>query len=101
MDATVAVSEGGVNQLVQDLLASAHFSKSDSATWDPFTVAYSVNASVSGGTVELIDTPVQLIRVYDFNVSVSVSVSLSFDLNNILPQICIPPVQICIPTPLG
>lgn len=101
MDATVAVSESGVNQLVQDLLASAHFSKSDSASWGPFTVGYSVNASVSGGTVELIDTPVQLIRVHDFNVSVSVSVSLSFDLNNILPQICIPPVQICIPTPFG
>ena len=101
MDATVAVSESGVNQLVQDLLASAHFSKSDSASWGPFTVGYSVSASVSGGTVELVDTPVQLIRVHDFNVSASAGVSLAFDLNNILPQICIPPVQVCISTPFG
>lgn len=99
MDATIAVSQGGVNQLVQDLLSSAHVSKSASATFGPFTVGYSVSASVSGGTVELVDTPIQVIRVHDFNVSASAGVSLSFDLNNILPEICIPPVQVCVDIP--
>lgn len=99
MDATIAVSQGGVNQLVQDLLGSAHFTKSDSGSWGPFTASYSVTASVSGGTVELVDTPIQLIRVHDFNVSASASVSVGFDLGNILPQICIPPVQMCVDIP--
>jgi hypothetical protein len=101
MDATIAVSEAGVNQLLQDELAGANISKSASASWGPFTVAYSVTIAISGGTVELIDSPVQLVRVHDLAITGSAGVSASFDLNNILPQICIPPVQICIPTPFG
>jgi hypothetical protein len=99
MDATVAVSEAGVNQLVQDLLSSANASKSGSATFGPFTAGYSVSASVSGGTVELVDSPVQVIRIHDLNVSASVSVNVGFDLGNILPTICIPPFQVCVDIP--
>jgi hypothetical protein len=99
MDATIAVSQSGVNKLVQDLLSAAHYSKSASASWGPFTVGYSVSASVSGGTVELVDSPIQLIRVHDFNISASAGVHIGFDLGNILPQICIPPVQVCVDIP--
>src|SRR5271168_5298331 len=99
MDATVAVSQGGVNQLVQDLLSSAHASKSGSGSWGPFTASYSVSASLSGGTVELVDSPIQLVRIHDLLASVSASVSIGFDLGNILPQICIPPVQVCVDLP--
>ena len=98
-DATVAISEGGTNKLLQDALSLAHASKSDSGTWGPFTVGYSVSVGASGGTIELVDTPIQVIRLHDVLVSGSVSASFDFDLGNILPQICIPPVQVCVHIP--
>jgi hypothetical protein len=101
MDATVAVSEGGVNKLVQELLASAVYSKSASGSWGPFTVGYSVYAAVSGGTVELVDAPIEIVRLHDFLISASVGVAFKFDLGNILPEICIPPVKVCVWTPWG
>ena len=98
-DATIAISEGGTNKLLQDALSLAHASKSDSDSFRPFTVGYSVSVAVSGGTVELVDTPVEVIRLHDVNVIGSVGVSFDFDLGNILPQICIPPVQVCVHIP--
>lgn len=98
-DATVAISEGGTNKLLQDALSLAHANKSGSGSWGPFTVAYSVSVGVSGGTIELIDVPIQVIRLHDVLVSGSVAVSFDFNLGNILPQICIPPVQVCVDIP--
>lgn len=98
-DATIAISEGGANKLMQDALSLAHASKSDSGNWGPFTVGYSVSVGASGGTIELVDTPVEVIRLHDVLVSGSVGVSFDFDLGNILPQICIPPVKICVHIP--
>jgi hypothetical protein len=98
-DAAIAISEGGTNKLMQDALSLAHASKADSGTWGPFTVGYSVSVAASGGTVELVDSPVEVIRLHDINVTGSVGVSFDFDLGNILPQICIPPVRLCVHIP--
>jgi hypothetical protein len=100
-DATVAISEGGTNKLLQDALSLANASDSDAGTWGPFTVGYSVSVGASGGTIELVDAPIQLIRLHDVLVSGSVGVRFDFNLGNILREICIPPVQVCVPTPFG
>jgi hypothetical protein len=99
-DATIAISEGGANKLMQDALTLAHLSKSDSGTWGPFTVGYSVSIAASGGTIELVDNPVEVIRLHDLDIKGSVGVSFDFDLANILPQVCIPPVQVCVNLPI-
>jgi hypothetical protein len=100
MDATVAVSESGANQLLQKLLATESISKTDSASWGPFTVGYSVNVALSGGTIELIDAPANIVRVHNLNISGNVGAFFSFDLGAILPTICIPPFQVCIDIPV-
>jgi hypothetical protein len=99
MDATVAVSQSGVNKLIQQLLSSAQVSKSGSGSWGPFSAGYTVSAKVTGGTIELVDAPIQLIRLHDFNVSASAAVHVGFDLGNILPHLCFPPVRICVDIP--
>jgi hypothetical protein len=98
-DATIAISEGGTNKLLQDALSLAHANGSDSGTWGPFTVGYSVSVAASGGTVELVDSPVEVIRLHDVNITGSVGVSFDFNLGNILPRICIPPVRFCVRIP--
>jgi hypothetical protein len=99
MDATVAVSESGANQLMQKLLAGESISKSDSASWGPFSVGYSVNVALSGGTIELIDAPANIVRVHNLNISGNAGVYFSFNLGAILPTICIPPFKVCIDIP--
>lgn len=101
MDATLAVSESGITQLMDDLLSTAHWSKAASGSWGPFNVGYSVYVQLSDGHLELIDTPIQVVRLHDLNLSGSLSASFSFDLGAILPEICIPPIKVCIPTPFG
>lgn len=99
MDATIAVSENGANTLMQKLIALASISKSDSASWGPFTVGYNVNVALSGGTVELVNAPLNIVRLHNINVSGNVGAYFSFDLGNILPTICIPPFQVCVDIP--
>lgn len=98
-DATVAISEGGANKLLQDALSLLAASKSDSGSWGPFTVGYSVSVGASGGTIELVDNPVQVIRLHDVLVSGTVGAYFDFDLGNLLPHICIPPVRVCVHIP--
>jgi hypothetical protein len=99
MDATIAVSESGANQLMQKLLAGESISKSDSASWGPFTVGYNVTVGLSGGTIELIDAPLNIVRVHNLDISGNVGVFITFDLGKILPKICIPPFQVCVDIP--
>ena len=99
MDATLAVSEGGANTLMQRLISLASTSSSSSTTAGPFTVGYSVSVALSGGSVQLLNAPVNRLRVNNVNVSGSVGAFFSFDLNNILPRICIPPFRVCIRIP--
>lgn len=100
MDATIAVSESGANKLMEDPIALATKSASDSGTWGPFTVGYSASVALSGGpgvSVSLIDP--DLLSLHNVNVSGSVGVFFSFDLGAILPTVCIPPVQVCVDIP--
>lgn len=99
MDATIAVSESGANQLMQKLLAGESISKGDSASWGPFTVGYGVNVALSGGTIELIDAPLNIVRLHNLNIAGDVGVTFKFDLGQILPKICIPPFQVCVDIP--
>lgn len=53
MDATVAVSETGVNVVLQKALVLAKGVKSDANTWGPFQVSYAVSIALSGGSATL------------------------------------------------
>src|SRR5579864_2743952 len=99
MDATIAVSESGVNVVLQKAIALAHASKSDSATWGPFQVGYSASVALSGGTASLENAPANKLDLNNVNVAGSVSATFTFDLGLILPTICIPPFQICVDIP--
>lgn len=99
MDATVAVSEAGVNQLMQKLLSTLSASDSGSSSWGPFTVGYSASVALSGGSVSLIDP--DTVHLDSVNVSGSVGVFFDFDLGALvgIDNICIPPFQICVDIP--
>jgi hypothetical protein len=99
MDATIAVSESGANTLMQKYIALASVSKSDSASWGPFTVGYNVNVALSGGTVELVNAPLNIVRLHNINVAGNVGAFFTFDLGAILPTVCIPPFQVCVNIP--
>jgi hypothetical protein len=99
MDATLAISEGGANTLMQKLISLASASASDSGSWGPFTVGYTANVALSGGTVSLLNAPVNRVRLNNVNVSGNVGASFTFDLGAILPQICIPPFRVCVNIP--
>jgi hypothetical protein len=99
-DGTIALSEKGANELMQAYVSKANASQAKNATLGPFTVGYAVSIKATGGTVELVDTPAQLLRIHDLLLSGSAEVNLGVDLNTILPHICLPPIQICFPTVL-
>src|SRR5579864_1110637 len=99
MDATIAISEPGVNVVLQKAIALAHGSKADSATWGPFQVGYSAAVALSGGVATLENAPANKLDLTGLNVAGSVSAHFTFDLGLILPTICIPPFQVCIDIP--
>jgi len=99
MDATIAVSEPGVNVVLHKAIALARGSKSDSASWGPFQVGYSATIALSGGVATLENAPANKIDLQNLNVTGSVSAFFSFDLGRILPKICIPPFQVCVNIP--
>jgi hypothetical protein len=99
MDATIAVSEPGVNIVLQKAIALAHASSSDAATWGPFQVGYSATVALSGGVAVLENAPANKLDLNNVNVAGSVSAFFTFDLGLILPTICIPPFQVCVDIP--
>jgi len=99
MDTTLAVSEPGVNVVLQKALALAHASKSASASWGPFEVGYSASVALSGGTATLQNAPANKLDFQGIHVAGSVSAYFTFDLGKILPTICIPPFQVCVSIP--
>jgi hypothetical protein len=99
MDATLALSEPGANVVLQKAISLAHASKSDSATWGPFEVGYSASVALAGGVATLENAPSNKLDLSGVNVSGSLSAHFSFDLGRILPQICIPPFQVCVDIP--
>lgn len=99
MDATIAISEAGINVLTKKAIALAHASKSDSNSWGPFTVGYSASVTLSGGSASLENAPGNRLHLNNVNVSASLSASFAFDLGKILPKICIPPFRVCVNIP--
>lgn len=99
MDATLAISETGVNVVLDKAIALAKASKSDSGTWGPFFANYSASVALSGGTATLQNAPANRLDLTGVNVSGFVSGSVGFDLGLILPKVCIPPVRLCVKIP--
>jgi len=99
MDATLALSEAGANTLMQRLIGLASTSSSSSGSWGPFSVGYTASVGLSGGTVTLLNAPVNRVRLNNVNISGNVGAFFTFDLGAILPQICIPPFRVCVNIP--
>lgn len=99
MDTTLAISEPGVNVVLQKAIALAHASKADSGTWGPFFASYSASVALAGGTATLRNAPANRLDLAGVNVTGSISGSVGFDLGLILPRICIPPFQVCVKIP--
>lgn len=99
MDATLAVSEPGVNVVLGKALALANASQADSGTWGPFFANYAVSIGLSGGTATLRNAPDNRLDLTGVEVSGSVAAHVGFGLGLILPKICIPPVKLCVRIP--
>src|SRR5207244_9790743 len=89
MDATIAVSEPGVNVVLQKAIALAHAASSDTATWGPFQVGYSASVALSGGVAVLENEPANKPDLNNVNVAGSVSAFFTLDLGLLIPTICI------------
>jgi hypothetical protein len=96
MDATTAVSEGGVNVVLHNALALAHKTAGETKSWGPFFATYSASVSLAGGTATLENAPANKLDLNGLAVSGAVSGIVGFDLGRVLGEICIPPVRICI-----
>lgn len=106
-DILVAADETAATKLVHDAEASlgtvcgsvggspSSGSLDPTGSLGPFTASWSVCATFSDGTVQLI--PPNVIRVADLQLNYSLSLSISLDLNTILPSFCLP--QICVSIP--
>jgi hypothetical protein len=93
---TAAVDEQGANDLLDTAIAAiGPQSKSGSGNLGPFVANYTVTATLTNGTVDLI--PPNTIRIADLRVDWHVNFNFSIDLSSILPDFCIP--QVCIDIP--
>jgi hypothetical protein len=99
MDATLAVSEGGINVVLHKAIALAHTSSHDTETWGPFFASYTASVALAGGTATLENAPANRLDLAGVNVSGAITGSIGFDLGQILPHICIPPVRVCVHIP--
>lgn len=93
-DATVALSQDALTLLVQQALDKP-VTGQNSGSWGPFVGGYSVNLSVSGGDVTLVDLG-QQIRLDNVVVSGTFVLTIGLNLGAILPNICIPPSRACV-----
>jgi hypothetical protein len=93
---TAAVDEQGANKLLNTAIAAIGTqSKSGSGSLGPFVASYSVQATFTSGTVDLI--PPSTIRIADLRLDWSLSLSFGLDLSTILPDFCLP--QVCVDIP--
>jgi hypothetical protein len=99
MDATLAVTEGGINVVLHKAIALAHTSGHDTETWGPFFASYTASVALAGGTATLENAPANKLDLAGVNVSGAITGSIGFDLGLILPHICIPPVRVCVRIP--
>ena len=95
-DIVVAADETAANDLVQAAIASFPIPpQSGSGSLGPFGASWSASANVAVGAVDL--RAPNIIRLANSTLNYSLGLTLSFDLNTILPELCLP--QVCIPIP--
>ncbi len=92
-DITAAIDEAGANVVVPRAIASLALPpQSGSGTLGPFGASWSATGMLSGGMVDLIPPPPDVIRLtglrLDYKLGLTLSVDLSF-LNFCLPQVCV------------
>lgn len=93
---TAALDEGGANKLLQAVVAAIGTqAKSGSGTLGPFVAGYTVQGTLSSGSVDLI--PPDTIRLVDLRLDWHIDLSFGIDLGTILPEFCLP--QVCIDIP--
>jgi hypothetical protein len=96
MDTTLAVSESGVNVVLHNAIALAHTSSHDTKTWGPFFASYTASVRLAGGAATLENAPANKLDLAGVKVSGAITGSVGFDLGQILPPLCIPPVRACV-----
>jgi hypothetical protein len=92
-DITIAIDETAANVVVPREVSSLVIPpQSGSGSLGPFGATWNASAALSGGMVDLIPPPPDVIRLTDLRLDYSVGLSLSVDLsflNFCLPQICV------------
>jgi hypothetical protein len=91
-----AIDEGGANTLLNDGLQTiGTLSKSGSGNLGPFFASYNVSGSFAGGAVDLI--PPGTVRIDHLHFNWHIDLSFGINLNDFLPNFCLP--QVCIDIP--
>ncbi len=92
-DLTTAIDETAANIVVPRALALQNLQpQTGSSSLGPFGVSWSAGGTLSGGTVDLIPPPADVIRVDDCRLNYTLGLTLSLDLGFLdfcLPQICV------------
>ena len=95
-DLIAVADENAATKLVQ--LAQADLgtlTEADSASLGPFGVSWNASANFTGGSVDL-RTP-DIVRIQNMDLNYSLGFTLTIDLNDILPEFCLPQVCLSIP----
>jgi len=93
---TAALDEGGANTLLADAIATIGTqTKSGSGSLGPFIANYTVQGTLTSGTVDLI--PPDTIRIANLRLDWQLDFDFGIDLSTILPDFCLP--QVCVDIP--
>jgi hypothetical protein len=93
---TAALDEQGANDLLDAAIATIGTqTKSGSGSLGPFVAGYTIQATLTNGTVDLI--PPDTIRIADLRLDWDLALSFGLDLSAILPDFCLPRVCVDIP----
>lgn len=97
-DIVAAIDETAAQVIVTRSVGSLPaLSNGGAGTLGPFGASWSATASFSGGTVDLIPPPTDVIRISNCRLDYSVTLTLSVDLSFL--NFCLP--RVCVPTPWG
>jgi hypothetical protein len=92
-DIVAAIDETAANVIVPSTIGSLpSVSRSGSGSLGPFGLSWSATASLTGGTVDLIPPPADVIRIAGCRLNYTLGVTLSLDLsflNFCLPRVCV------------
>jgi len=93
---TAAIDETGANKLLDTAIAQIGTqTKSGTGNLGPFVASYTVQGTLTNGSVDLI--PPGTIRIVDLRLDWHIDLNFGIDLSAILPDFCLP--QVCIDIP--